>query len=170
MKILLILIIFISTFFNSCAVNSQDKINKKMLSKIKQKEYRENLKLNKLFISEGHFECSKSLESNNRLESTSDGLYDSFLYITNDGKMYFTTIPSSNISRLNLSTQKNEIPNGIFYNKNGKYLTERKSVSHAIFGVGGGYLISKGEIFFKDNKIFLFDNSDKNHCEIYKEY
>ena len=170
MKINIIYIIFFLLILNSCALKSQNNIDKKFLTKISNQNYDENKDLNKLYISEGHFECSKSFENNYRLQRTSDGLYDSFMYITDKGKIYFGTIPTSNFSKKNMFEYKNEIPNAIFYKKNEKFIIERKSVTHPIFGIGGGYVISKGEIIFKNHKIFIIDNSDKNHCEIYKEH
>ena len=84
MRLSTILLIILSLILNSCAVLSQEKIDKQLLEKIDGKKYNENLYLNKLYISEGHFECSKSQEPLQRFESTGDGIVDNFLYITNE--------------------------------------------------------------------------------------
>ena len=123
-----------------------------------------------MYISEGHFVCSKSQEPINRLESTSDGINDNFLYITNNGRMFFSSLPTSKYNKRDISNKEFDIPNAVFYKKNGNYIVERKSVTHAILGIGGGYLISKGKIYFKNDKIIIVGNSDKEHCDIYKKY
>ena len=135
MRINTIFIIILSLILNSCAVYSQDKIEQKLLKKIEGQKYNENLNLNELYISEGHFVCSKSQEPINRLESTSDGINDNFLYITNNGRMFFSSLPTSKYNKRDISNKEFDIPNAVFYKKNGNYIVERKSVTHAILGL-----------------------------------
>ena len=167
MKKSVFLVFIIISVLNSCVAYSQEKVDKKLLSKIENKNYDSIVGLNKLYISKGHFECTNDFIIKNKLASTSDGIYDTFLFIKNDGKMYFNTLPASNTPLKDLYLENDSTPNAIFYQKNEKFITERKSVTHAILGVGGGYLISKGEIKFKLDSIIIRDNSDKLHCDVY---
>lgn len=166
MRIIPILVmIFLSIILTSC-ITKQEQMNQRLSSIISKHHYKKNDYFDKRYISEGHFKCSKSLELNERLASTSDGIYDELLYITNDGKMFFgvqTKLRTELDSKEKRSIDRKN-PTAIFYRKKEKFIIKR-IIYDKMFKSYGTY---RQEMFLKNNKIYIKSKTDNEHCNVYK--
>ena len=166
-KILSIVILLIN-FSNYSFAQSKEKVKLRLENKHQNfdasqiKEY-----TNKLFISEGHFECKKDFNPTIRYESTSDGIYQSFVYIAENGKVLFNSSP------VKITNKKNDSIsdfNAMIYKKKNKYIIDRVSCSYPILGIDMGCGISRSEAKFNNEKIVIKQKTDSEHCDVYKLY
>lgn len=142
---------------------TNEDIQKRMIKKLKNFNPKKvDVNFNTLYKSEGLFKCSNNTE---KIESTSDGNYDEYVYIYEDGKVAFLAVNISSYYERYVQAPTGKF-DAILFLQGNKTKIMRSQVFHSILRMDFGKGTYNEDIKLSKSQIIL--NSTKESCKIYK--
>jgi len=146
---------------------TNEDIQKRMIKKLKKfNPEKVDVNFNTLYKSEGLFKCSNDLNTmTEKIESTSDGKYEEYIYIYEDGKVAFLTVNISSYYERYVQTPTGKFDAVLFLQGN-KSKIIRSQVFHPILGMDFGKGTYNEDIKLSKSQIVLRET--KESCKTYR--
>jgi len=155
--------LFLILILNSCVAYTNEDIQKRMTKKLKGfNPEKVDVNFNTLYKFEGLFKCSNNTE---KIESTSDGKYDEYVYIYEDGKVAFLAVNISSYYERYVQTPTGKFDAVLFLQGN-KTKIMRSQVFHSILGMDLGKGTYNEDIKLSRSQIVLQET--KESCKTYR--
>lgn len=120
-----------------------------------------DVNFNTLYKSEGSFKCSNDTE---KVESTSDGKYEEYIYIYEDGKVAFLAVNIYSYYERYVQTPTGKF-DAVLFLQGSKTKIMRSQVFHSILGMDFGKGTYNEDIKLSKSQIILHET--KESCKIY---